>query len=154
MRRHDFMVAVWLRRLALGVAVLAWMALIFYLSSQTREEAGRLLASPIIAWLGVLRSYASHIFLYAILAALFQASIWSWRADAAFKFPWALAAAAISVSYGVSDEYHQSFVSGRTASIEDVLVDGLGALLAVATLAGIWRLNRAKGIVRRPVTPP
>ncbi len=32
--------------------------------------------------------------------------------------------------YGLSDEYHQSFVPGRTATLWDWLVDLLGALVA------------------------
>ena len=36
----------------------------------------------------------------------------------------------ISVLYAASDELHQSFVPGRTASTGDVLVDALGVGLA------------------------
>jgi VanZ family protein len=35
------------------------------------------------------------------------------------------------VLYGVSDEYHQSFVPGRTSDVADVIADGLGASAAV-----------------------
>jgi VanZ family protein len=43
--------------------------------------------------------------------------------------------------YGISDEYHQSFIPGRFASLWDVLADVLGALLVV-----FWWLKReAKG---------
>ena len=38
----------------------------------------------------------------------------------------------ISVLYGASDEWHQSFVRGRDARFSDVLIDGAGALLAMA----------------------
>ena len=34
----------------------------------------------------------------------------------------------ITVLYGVSDEWHQSFVPGRIASAYDVLTDAIGAL--------------------------
>jgi len=36
--------------------------------------------------------------------------------------------------YGLSDEFHQSFVQGRTSSLEDVLADVIGACL------GSWLL--------------
>ncbi|MBI5102554.1 MAG: VanZ family protein [Nitrospirae bacterium] len=36
-----------------------------------------------------------------------------------------------AVLYAASDEYHQSFVSGRTASVADVLFDASGAFIAV-----------------------
>ena len=35
------------------------------------------------------------------------------------------------VLYGVSDEFHQSFVPGRTSDIADVVADGVGATAAV-----------------------
>jgi VanZ family protein len=40
----------------------------------------------------------------------------------------AVVALLISVAYGVSDEFHQSFVPGREASAYDVLTDAIGAL--------------------------
>ena len=39
----------------------------------------------------------------------------------------------ISVLYGFSDEYHQSFIQGRTSSLGDVIADGLGGLLGAGT---------------------
>lgn len=35
----------------------------------------------------------------------------------------------IGTLYGVSDEYHQSFVPGRHAGVGDVIADGIGATL-------------------------
>ncbi len=35
------------------------------------------------------------------------------------------------VLYGISDEWHQSFVPGRSVEVLDVLADGLGGVLAV-----------------------
>lgn len=37
------------------------------------------------------------------------------------------------VLYGASDEWHQSFVSGRDSSLLDWLADSVGAVLAVVT---------------------
>ena len=42
----------------------------------------------------------------------------------------------ISIAFGVSDEVHQSFVPGRTASFKDVMADAAGAGLAVAVALG------------------
>jgi len=41
----------------------------------------------------------------------------------------------LSVLYAVSDEWHQSYVPGRSATIQDVLVDTAGACLG---LAGVY----------------
>ena len=54
----------------------------------------------------------------------------------------AAAAWAIATIYGVTDEYHQSFVAGRTPEVADVLADALGA---VATIVPVW----AFGIIAR-----
>ncbi len=48
---------------------------------------------------------------------------------------WSMALA-LSLGFAVSDEFHQSFVSGRTASVRDVAIDGLGAFLALLLAAG------------------
>jgi VanZ family protein len=41
-----------------------------------------------------------------------------------------LFAIAIGVLYGMSDEFHQSFVPGRSANIPDLIADALGVTLA------------------------
>jgi VanZ family protein len=48
----------------------------------------------------------------------------------------------LPLAYGVSDEFHQHFVPGRSVDPLDVLADATGALLVVAFLA--WRARRAR----------
>lgn len=43
-----------------------------------------------------------------------------------------LIAAAIALAYGLSDEYHQSFVTGRDAGLPDLLADAVGTAVAIA----------------------
>lgn len=47
----------------------------------------------------------------------------------------------IAVLYGVSDEWHQSFVPNRHAELRDLAADGLGALAAVVAV-GAWSIIR------------
>ena len=47
-------------------------------------------------------------------------------------------AAGLTVLYGISDEFHQSFVPTRDSSFSDVLADGAGAMLGIVVLAG-WK---------------
>ena len=131
------MQVLWIGRLALSGATLAWMGLIFYLSSLSQAEASQPLESPVFSWLGALRSYVAHIVLNGVLATLAQASLWGWNSD--YRLRWALAAAAFSALYGISDEYHQSLV-GRSGSIADVIVNAFGAIAATGCLwiVGLW----------------
>jgi VanZ family protein len=57
---------------------------------------------------------------------------------------WKVLAAAwiVAVLYGISDEWHQSFVPNRHADFRDIVADATGALAAVVVV-GAW------GIIRR-----
>ena len=108
-------------------ATLAWMGLTFYLFSLTQPE------TPKIPLLGNWQSLLGHLTLYGVCAALMEGSLWSWGSG--FRLRWALVAIVGATAYGISDEFHQSFVSGRHATIEDVLVNTIGATMAAA---GLW----------------
>ena len=62
---------------------------------------------------------------------------WSGVTVSTLAVAWAIAAA-----YGVSDEWHQSFVPNRQADVRDVIANAIGAL-AAAIMIGAW------GIIRR-----
>jgi len=69
----------------------------------------------------------AHVTEYAILSYFWFRALnqgrqtWSLRPAV-----WALA---LSISYALLDEYHQTFVSSRTASVVDIGIDSLGALM-------------------------
>ena len=48
--------------------------------------------------------------------------------------------------YGVSDEFHQSFVSGRDSSCFDILADGAGGYLGARVTMLIFRKGREEMI--------
>lgn len=119
---------------------LGLMALIFVMSSEpsfgetdyfvTRIAAGLLPAwlLPVAPWLDQYLSHVVHIGEYGLLALLW--------ANALHRFPGlharaALLAWTITVLYGVTDEWHQSFVPGRSATLDDWLKDIVGATLAL-----------------------
>jgi VanZ family protein len=136
---------------------LAWMLLIFAGSSDvlSAEHTSRFIV-PFLLWLSPSMSYQSisaihlvirkmgHITEYAILAALL------WRAlrgtfSALSRRMISLCAFAIAVAFAASDEFHQSFVPSRTATLHDVFIDCVGATLAIALCAlySHLRVNRA-----------
>ncbi len=88
-------------------------------------------------WKAGLRSIEGHLILYGVLAWLALATIQSCNKTAVRSLRWVLISAAFAALYGMSDEYRQSLVPGRTASAVDVLWDGLGAVLAAASLGYI-----------------
>lgn len=101
---------------------LALMGLIFFLSAQPD------LSSGLGAWDLVLRKIG-HACVFGLLCGLL------WRAlRTTVPQRRAIAAAwIVTVLYAISDEWHQSFVSGRHGSPVDVLIDAIGAT-AVAVL--------------------
>ena len=112
------------------VPVVAWMALIFTISHQpTLPEVPGITAS--------LTSIAGHFSVYFVLAILFWWTLGAFDLSASQRLRIAFVAAVI---YGFSDEWHQSFISGRDASLMDNLVDSIGA--ACGLVAVTW-LNRS-----------
>jgi VanZ family protein len=77
---------------------------------------------------------AGHFATYAVLALLaaraFKTSSHVW-----LRTQWFWAALLFVIVYSLSDEFHQSFVPTRGASIFDSLIDTLGGLTALALLA-------------------
>lgn len=118
------------RLLARWGAVLAWMLLIFCLSSipDVPDQPGLPRARD--RRLDDALHSAGHIAEYGVLTVL------AWRAASAIApglaaYPWA---AAWALAYGASDEFHQSFVAGRTCSLHDWLVDASGVALVLLCL--------------------
>lgn len=108
---------------------LAWMGVIFYLSAQPQLPTA---PEPLM---DALLKKGGHFMAYALLALLW------WRALSRGKKTdrTTLALAfVIAVLYGLSDEFHQSFVPGRHPSPWDVLIDAAGAAVAVGV---IWLMK-------------
>ena len=106
--------------------VVLWMTLIFVVSAQPTLPAveDRLLDLVI--------KKGGHMAAYGVLAGL----IWSAVKPVSGKGWLAAVVWLMAVLYAGSDELHQLFVPGRHGSLVDVMIDGLGALIAVIVL---WR---------------
>jgi hypothetical protein len=100
-----------------SLAPLALMALIFYLSGQEVHD-------PDFPWWEVTARKLGHMTGYAALTVL-----WAWALTGTVRRPLAWAAA-ISVLYACSDEFHQSFTETRHGTPVDVLIDSIGVLVA------------------------
>ncbi len=106
------MVAYWL-------PVVAYLGLIFYLSSLSQ------LATEITLFSGA--DKLIHLGEYAFLSWLLSRAL---RSASPFSREAALIAIVFASLYGISDEFHQAFVPGRSAELLDVVADCGGAVLA------------------------
>lgn len=105
-----------------GLTLLAYCSLIFWLSDQQ--------TLPMPSTFEFQDKFL-HAGAYWVMGVL------SWRAFRHFGMP-ALTLSIVSLLfcslYGVSDEWHQSFVPGRESSAADWLADSFGAAMAMLML--------------------
>ncbi len=114
---------------------LLYMALIFAVSSLKQPP----LPMPKFEWLTIDKLY--HFIEYAILGGLLARALL--KAKPSIVPPqliWGLAAV-LSILYGASDEWHQTFVPGRSATLADWVADTLGS---VAGVLGVYFYYRKK----------
>lgn len=93
------------------------MGLIFWLSAQPDLDSGLGVIDDILRKL-------AHVTVYGALTLLWY---WALRPVTPRAL---LIAAAIAIVYAITDEYHQSFVEGRSGSVRDVAIDLVGVTLA------------------------
>jgi VanZ family protein len=112
-----------------GSVLIAYCTLIFLLSHQStlpmplafphQDKLSHLLAYAVMAVL-VWRTFSHHLSAYQTLAFV---------------------TVAFCSFYGVTDEYHQSFIEGRNSDIADWFADTLGAVIAAAVMGYQYRLR-------------
>ena len=101
------------------------MCLIFYLSSLSGQTVSEPLPLKPIPFIG-------HIILFSVLAAFILLAIRGWNFK--INLRWVIAAAIFSSLFGISDEYHQSFVSGRHASVADALINSISSSVTAISM--------------------
>ena len=147
-------------RIISSMLLIGWMGLIFYLSHQNADDSsllsggliekvigflfpnmgGETLTSLIESLQFIVRKGA-HFTIYAILGVLSFITFVTYNA-----MPIALRSFLsflVSVVYSISDEYHQTFVKGRSGEIRDVLIDSAGALLGIILSLVIYAIHNA-----------
>ncbi|MBW2465915.1 MAG: VanZ family protein [Deltaproteobacteria bacterium] len=100
------------------------MGIIFYLSHQP----GDLLQLPSFPAIDKL----AHFIAYGTLAGTFLYALNPFATDKNGAVV-AIMAVLFCIIFGISDEYHQSFIPGRSVSSLDVLADALGALFVTVS---------------------
>ena len=122
--------------------LILWAALIFIGSSSVLSASNTSIIVRPVLWLFPHASEATlalihflvrktgHLSEYAILA-LFAARAFRTSSRELFRNRWFWVSLLFVVTYSLSDEFHQSFVPSRTASIYDCMIDSVGGLTAL-----------------------
>ena len=118
-------------RAAFLLATLSWAGLIFYLSSQPSIDAPALFPG---------QDKLFHLIVFGMLGFLAMGTLQAAHNGYQPKQLWWVALA--MMLYGISDEFHQHFVPGRSVDAYDVLADALGGLLGAWVM---YRLSRFTG---------
>jgi VanZ family protein len=132
--------------------VMLWLSFVFFMSTGTFSAENtfsvvravldflfpRLGPDQVAAIHGIIRK-AAHVFEYFILGLLL---LRAFRAGprAGWKWRWSLFAIVGVILWALGDEFHQSFVSTRTASMTDVAIDTVGGALA-QFVGAFWHRN-------------
>src|SRR5436305_11230350 len=126
--------------------LVVWATLIFIGSSSVLSASNTSLVLRPLLWLfphaseatlsliHFLVRKAGHLTEYAILA-LFAARALRTSTRELLRTRWFWVSLLFVVAYSLSDEFHQSFVPSRTASIYDCMIDSVGGLIALVLLA-------------------
>jgi len=126
--------------------LIAWLAFISFASSDNFNAGNTSrIIGPLILWLfpntspetlaviHFITRKIAHFTEYAILGFL-AARAFRTSPRPAISQRWFLICATLVVVYALMDEYHQSFVPSRTASIFDSLIDMAGGLTALLVI--------------------
>ncbi|GKX31753.1 teicoplanin resistance protein VanZ [Vallitalea longa] len=154
-----------IKKIIVIIVILALMVGINLFSSQTATESDRVsskIAKTVVTKLGIITEEqaqddshpiieqadhiirkAAHFSIYFFLAFILYIFFY-WQ----MKNPWKafFIAWIIAIVYAMFDEYHQTFVNGRSGEIRDVIIDSSGALCGILVCKVIMLfINKKKG---------
>ena len=115
---------IWKKKINTWLPVMAWCSVIFMLSSITNTSTKT-----------TIPDYVFHFFLYAALALVVYRALFI--SDQKITSRVFFLTFVLTLAYAFSDEFHQSFVPGRTPSLQDIGFDTIGSL---TTLIVIWKV--------------
>ncbi|MBU5467322.1 VanZ family protein [Virgibacillus sp. MSJ-26] len=143
-------------KFASWIAVILWMALIFYLSHQPSSVSSGLSSGLLMSILnrvegiipfegldmGTLHHLfrkSAHFIAYLILGMLCFNALKK-------SYPHAVKSATLAflicVLYAISDETHQLFIPGRSGEVRDVFIDSLGSITGISIYYMIAQLKK------------
>lgn len=107
------------------ILVFGWMAVIFAFSCQAHSGE---VTKQYFGSFNILLRKTGHVSEFGLLFLLLRRALGHTISGARKTTIFAIL---LTILYAASDEYHQSFVPGRTATVYDVAVDTAGITLAL-----------------------
>ena len=161
------------KTIILGIMVILWMGLIFYMSSNTGDDSGGTsedIVKYIVAKYDKITNASQetvkyhesrefmdkanyyfrktcHFVEYMILSILLLCFVIS--LDKFIIIKCSLYSLLISIFYACTDEFHQMFVPGRGGNIKDVIIDSCGALFGIIFVHLIYTCKNKNKEIRR-----
>ena len=140
--------------------LILWLGFISFASSASfaASNTSRIIG-PLVLWLfpntspdtllviHMITRKVAHLTEYAILGFL-AARAFRGSPRLGLRSRWFIVSLVLIIAYALIDEYHQSFVPSRTASVYDSLIDITGGL---AALIMVWRRGWFGGASKSPV---
>lgn len=102
-----------------------WAVIIFFFSSLPSVETIE------IYWQDFIIKKTAHMIEYALLATLLYRALIASGKNKKQAFTWSFF---ITLFYAATDEFHQSFTPGRESRVRDVVIDAVGAGLALYSI--------------------
>jgi VanZ family protein len=144
------------KKIAKILVLLLWLGLIFYMSSQiatTSSGMSRIFVEPIRPYapgfteniLTTIVRKSAHIFMYFVLGMLVINVLKDYKLGNKKLIGFSILFAGL---YAVTDEIHQTFVSGRSAEVRDVLIDTIGASLGVVLYWAILKVIKKRKLAK------
>ena len=117
------------RRIIHWLPTIFWMTVIFVFSARPTLHASA------IDWQDFIVKKTAHFIEYFILASLVYFSLK--KTSSLPKYVLVLFTITITIFYAATDEYHQTFVTGREGKVRDVVIDSIGAISSLLTIIAI-----------------
>lgn len=108
---------------------IVWMVIIYYLSSFHKLQAS------VVGWQDFIVRKLAHFLEYTLLFIFYNFSLK--RTTKILYRKRLIYCLILTVIYAITDEYHQTWVSGRTGKPFDIGVDSLGAFFGYLI---VWKL--------------
>ncbi|HEY9717595.1 MAG TPA: VanZ family protein [Trichormus sp.] len=128
-------------KLLAWVLVIGWMTVIYAFSAQAHSGE---ITEAVLGPANLIVRKSAHMTEYCILYVLLRHAFVVTDAKRSSFWPFLIAAV-----YAMTDEYHQIFVPGRSATVSDVLIDSFGACAGwflytyLAVLKSFWSKTRS-----------